>query len=163
MTAAAVALAAALGAYPALDGASDLVAVLGVAGTAAAVLALRLGSLLLPLPLLILGAELELHDAPRTALPAYAAGLLLLGELISWSRSMRTIGAVDPKLVTDRIAFLSVAAIGAAALAGVVDAAAGVPLTGGLGDAVLGTCAAVLLVAAILAGVRRWRARPLPG
>lgn len=151
----ALALGAALAAYPALsaDRAAEAVGLLGAAGAAAVALTLAGGIRLLPLPLLLLAAELELQDVlepvPHVVLPLYAAGLLLLGELVSWSLGLRAVTAIDRAVVTARIRFLLATAIGAAAVAAVAVAASTVHLAGGLGDAATGIAATVLLLGAI--------------
>lgn len=134
---------------------------LGVAGAAAVVSALMIGTKLLPLPLLLLAAELELHHVlepvPRAALVAYGGALLLLGELIAWSLSLRALAVVDRGVVIARSRFLLATAVGAAALATAMLGAATVRLTSGLGDAAIGTGAAVLLLAAASTAARRLR------
>ena len=159
----AAALAAALAAYPALRAgpAADAIASLGIAGVAAVVLTLTTSTKLLPLPLLLLVAELELHHVlepiPQAVLAAYAGALLLLGELVAWSRSLYGLAVVDRAVVIARSRFLVAAALGASALAALVLGASTARLTGGFGDAAIGTAAAVLLLAAILTATRRVR------
>ncbi|HEY6054352.1 MAG TPA: hypothetical protein VIU86_10505, partial [Gaiellaceae bacterium] len=89
------------------------------------------------------------EPVPHVVLPLYAAGLLLLGELVSWSLGLRTVTAIDRAVVTARIRFLLAAAIGAAAVAALAVAASTVHLAGGLGDAVTGIGATVLLLGAV--------------
>ncbi|HSP72101.1 MAG TPA: hypothetical protein VLN26_07030, partial [Gaiellaceae bacterium] len=108
----AFALGASLAAYPALIAhrAVEAVGLLGAAGAAAVVLTLLGSSKLLPLPLLLLAAQLELHDVleplPRIVIPVYAAGLLLLGELISWSLGLRAVTEIDRAVAIARIRVL---------------------------------------------------------
>lgn len=135
------------------DRAAAEIGLVGAAGVAAVVLVLVAGTRLLPLPLLLLAGELELHDVlepvPHAVLPVYAAGLLLLGELVSWSVGLRALTAIDRAVVVARARFLLATAAGAAAVAAVAVAASTVHLAGGLGDAAVGIGAAVLLLAAI--------------
>lgn len=144
-----------LAAVPALraERAVDVIAPLAGAGAVAVVLVLTIGVRLLPLPLLLLAAELELHHVlepfPAAALAAYAGGLLLLGELLAWSLSLRGLERVDRAAVVTQSVFLCAIAAGAAALGAAVLGASALRLTGGLGDAAIGITAAVLLFASI--------------
>ena len=143
------------------DRAVDLVAALGVASVAAVALALTTSIRLLPVPLLLLAVQFELHHVlqpvPVLALAVFAGALLLLGELVAWSLSLRTLALVDRGVVTARIRFLLAATAGASALATVMLGASTARLTGGLGDAAIGIAAVVLLLAAIATGARRLR------
>jgi hypothetical protein len=156
-----------LAAYPAL--AAPRLQVLEIALGSVGVLALAV-SLLRSSPVLggaiaALGAEvvvLELVRARSLAvLVAYAAVLITLGELSSWSFSLRAVELVDRAVVTRRFAYLAVVALGGVAAAGVVALASRIALGGGLSAGAAGVCAAVLVLALTSALARaRHRERP---
>lgn len=159
----ACALGGVLAAYPVVRAsrAVEGVTLLGIAGVTAVILTLSTTIRLLPLPLLLLAAGLELHHVlepvPRLALAAFAGALLLLAELVAWSLSLRTLAVVDRSVVIARIGFFLAVAAGASALAAAMLGASTARLTGGLGDAAIGTVAAVLLLAAIATSAHRLR------
>jgi hypothetical protein len=127
---------------------------LGGAALLALALALALPARrpLLGAALVLLAAEIVALDLLRTrsplALVACAAGLLTLGELASLSVSLRAVELVTRTVAIRRTAYLAAVALGAAAVAAVVELATRIAIGGGLGSAALGVGAILLLLAA---------------
>jgi hypothetical protein len=167
---AALVLGAALAAYPALAAPRLKGLELALGGAALLALALALAlparSPLLGASLVLLAAEIVALDLLRTrsplALVVCAAGLLTLGELAALSVSLRAVELVSRTVALRRTAYLAAVALGAAAVAAVVELATRIAIGGGLGSAALGVGAIVLLLGAT-SGLARARGRRSAG
>ncbi|HEY1365557.1 MAG TPA: hypothetical protein VGF23_00510 [Gaiellaceae bacterium] len=154
---------AGLAAYPLTrdPGEPALLAALGVlAGGMLGVVLLRGWDELLPWVLLLLGVEyaapLVVRGGPVDGAAALVgAGLLLLGELASWSLDLRT--RVREERAPLRLRGLTVAAVTVAGLAAgaLALAATGIGTGSGLGWAAVGAVSAVAVVAMIARLTRR--------
>lgn len=146
-------LAAALAAYPAL-----------VAGVltplAGSIAALALLSLLLPLlwsgrgawlPVLLLATEYVLVETSGRAgggsVIGFAAGLVVVCELLFWSAELPRRGRVDSAVVSMRLLWLTVVLVATGLLALLALLATAVRLDSALDATLLGTFAATLLLA----------------
>jgi hypothetical protein len=112
--------------------------------------------------LFVLGAEYVLVEAtgraPAASVIAYGVGLLLCAELLLWAGELPSAAVADRALVAERLASLAVLVSGAAVLGLVALAGSGVRLPGAFAAALVGTTAAIVLLAlplALLRGLRR--------
>jgi hypothetical protein len=106
---------------------------------------------LLPWALLLagLGYGLSLavsHAGLAEGAPLVGAGLLLCGELATWSLDERWAIRAERRIVLARAAAVGALAVGGVLMGGLVLALAAAPLGGGLGWTVVGAAAAVALV-----------------
>jgi hypothetical protein len=106
---------------------------------------------LLPWALLFAGLGYGLSLAAHSSgvaegAPLVGAGLLLCGELVSWSLDERFAIRADRSIVAARAAALAALVIGGVLLSGLVLALASAPLGGGLGWTVIGAAAVVALL-----------------
>ncbi|MHB8059525.1 MAG: hypothetical protein ACYDHO_01670 [Gaiellaceae bacterium] len=164
IAATAIAVAVALAVYPLLD-ASRLGLLVDAMGAAA------LLSLLLPLlwrgrgawlPLFLLGAEYVSAEstghAAAVSVVAYAAGLIVLCELIFWLAELPKAGAVDLSVIARRLLLLALTGIVAAAVAPVALLGTSVRLGSAVAALLLGAlAAAALLVIPLLLVLQRGR------
>jgi hypothetical protein len=88
------------------------------------------------------------------AAPLYAAGLLLLGELIAWSISLRTRLAEERPVLLLRLGTLGGAAAVAIGVGTLLLGLTAADVGGGLPWAVVGTAAAVAVVSLVVRGAR---------
>jgi len=86
-------------------------------------------------------------DVRTVSIPAYAAGLIVLCELLFWSAELPLSARVDPAVVGSRLLSLLLVALAAAALAPIALLAAGLQVSSALFAAVLGSLAAAMLLA----------------
>jgi hypothetical protein len=152
LLAACVALALAVGHAVTVGRARGLVEVMAIAAVGLFVGALAgVGDLLWP-ALLLLASECVVSATgshPSTpGVVASAVGLLVVGELASWSLGLRAVALLDGRIVVRRAVAIGLTAVGASALAGIVLAAPALSL-GGLASAAVGVAAAVTLVATV--------------
>lgn len=109
--------------------------------------------------LFLLAGEYVLAEAtghvPAVSVTAYAAGLILLAELLLWAAQLPRRARADRAVAVRYLITLAVLAFAAALLALIVLAASSVRLPGALAAALLGTAAAVTLLALPLLLARR--------
>lgn len=102
---------------------------------------------LLPWALGALGAEyavsLFVGGGGADAAPLVGAGLLLLGELVAWSISLRTRMREEPPVLLLRLWTLVLAVVASLAVGAMLVALASTDVGGGLAWTVVGTAAAV--------------------
>jgi hypothetical protein len=150
--AACAAAALAIGHAVTVGRARGLVEVLAIAAVGLLVGALAGADDVLWPALLLLASECAVSATgahPSTpGIVASAAGLLLVGELASWSLGLRAVVLLDGWIVARRALAIGLTTVGACALAGVVLAAPALSL-GGLASAAVGVAAAATLVATI--------------
>jgi hypothetical protein len=148
---------------------APLVGLLGGLGLLFVAVAILRRGVLLGAGLFSLAAEYALVETTgRVAagsVVAYAVGLVLLCELLLWLAELPSAAAVDRRIVVDRLLALAAVGSGAALAALVVLAATGLRVGTGFEAALLGTAAALALLALPLLLVRSdhgasWRARP---
>jgi hypothetical protein len=157
-----VLLCAALAAYPARGsgGAVRLLVVGGVvAGLIVAITLLFEWETLAPWALGVLGAEytgsLYVHGgASGNATPVYAAGLLLLGELIALSLAHQARLHEERPVLLLRLATIGLAVVGSAAVAAALLSLGTAQTGSGVGWTLAGTAAAVACVALVVRAVR---------
>ncbi|MGZ4386400.1 MAG: hypothetical protein ACXVZO_05685 [Gaiellaceae bacterium] len=148
-----VLLAAGLASYPLLDAGrlAPLIALLGGLGTLLALLAAVLRGRLLGAALFALGAEFVTAEAtghiPAVSVVAYAAGLIVLSELVLRSAELPLRGEVDAALAAEGLLLLAGLALAAALLALLALAAGGATVPGGAEAALIGCSAAIALLA----------------
>jgi hypothetical protein len=136
-------------------------AAVGAAGIALAAFALVRGRAGLVGPALLLlaaayGARLAALDPGLQGhAPLAAAALVATGELAYLSIGLRLPVAQERRLVADRVAQAGVEALGAALVAALVLAAAGLPSAGGAGGDALGVAAAAVAIGLVTAMSRR--------
>ncbi len=136
----------------------------GGAGVVVAALALALGRAGLVGPALVLLAAAyagrlgALDPGLEGAAPLAAAALVATGELTYISIALRLPVAQQRLLVTERVALAGAEALGAAFVAALVLAAAGIPAAGGASGTALGVVAA-----AVALGLVAWLARAHAG
>lgn len=153
-------LCAALAAYPAASSAGRVLAVAGAAGAVAAAAALVFGwEQLVPWALGILGAEYAVSLFVRgggtaNSAPLVGAGLLLLGELLAWSLSLRTRMHEEPPVLLLRLAAIGAAVTASVAVGTLLVALAATDVGGSAGWTALGTAAAVGAVALVTRAAR---------
>jgi hypothetical protein len=129
-----------------------LVGALGAVGMLMLVFVLsRADDELLPWALLLAGLGYGLSLAARNSgvaegAPLVGAGLLLCGELVSWSLDERFTIRADRSIVAARAGALAALVLGGVLLSGLVLALASAPLGGGLGWTVVGAAAVVALL-----------------
>jgi len=129
-----------------------LIGALGAVGVLMLVFVLwRADDELLPWALLLagLGYGLSLavrHGGVAEGAPLVGAGLLLCGELVSWSLDERFAIEADRSIVAARGGALAGLVLGGVLLGGLVLAVAAAPLGGGLGWTVVGAAAVVALL-----------------
>jgi hypothetical protein len=163
----ALVLAAALAVYPVL--ATPRLAVLEIALGSIGVLALAVtllrSSHALGAALLALAGEvivLELVRARSLALlVVYAGALITLGELSAFSSSLRAVDLVERVVLSRRLGYLGLVAVGGLAVAAIAALATRIAIGGGLSAAVVGVIAAVLVLA-LTTGLDRSRRRGEP-
>ena len=85
--------------------------------------------------------------APAASVIGYAAGLVVVSELLLWAAQLPGSAAADRAVAAGRLTLLIAIALAATLLALAVLAAAGLRLPGALEAALLGTAAAVALLA----------------
>ncbi len=85
--------------------------------------------------------------APAASVIAYAAGLIVVSELLLWAAQLPRSATADRAVATGRLTLLTAIAAAAALLALAVLAATDLRLPGALAAALLGTAAAVALLA----------------
>jgi hypothetical protein len=85
--------------------------------------------------------------APAASVIGYAAGLILVSELLLWAAQLPRTAAADRAVAAVHLTTLAAIALAAAVLALAVLAAGGLRLPGALAAALLGTAAAVALLA----------------
>jgi hypothetical protein len=88
------------------------------------------------------------------AAPLYAAGLLLLGELVAWSAALRTRMTEEPPVLLLRLAAVCGAAAASVGVGGLLLGLSAADVGGGLGWAVVGTASAVGVVALVVRAAR---------
>ena len=161
MGAAAVLVAAIVGAVSAAYAGEVVSLVAALGGTATAVLAAglwRRRPVVVPWSLLALGAAAALSFAEEgdpAESPLFAAGLLAVGELAYWSLDTRLSRPATPGIAARRIALLSGLVAGSIALGAILVSVARLEPGGGLALETAGVAAAVGLAAAVLALSRR--------
>lgn len=84
------------------------------------------------------------------AAPLYGAGLLLLGELVAWSASLRTRMREERPVLLLRLGTLAAAVVASAGLGTVLLGLAASDAGGGLGWTLVGTAGAVAAVALVV-------------
>jgi len=87
------------------------------------------------------------RHSPAASVIGYAAGLIVVSELLLWSAQLPRSAVTDRAVAAGRLALLTAIALAAALLALAVLAAAGLRLPGALEAALLGTVAAAALLA----------------
>jgi hypothetical protein len=107
---------------------------------------------MLPWSLVLLGGAYAVAIAARggeidEAAPLVAAGLLLCGELATWSLDERGGIAVERAVVRERAAAVALLALAGLLVSALVLALAAAPVGGGLGWTVVGAGAVVLVLA----------------
>jgi hypothetical protein len=142
-----------LGLYPAV-GADELlpvVATLAVLGVVFIAAALLRWTRLVAAALVCLGGEYLLTEAAGSvttlSIVAYAAGPVVLCELVLWAAQLRVAARVDASVVFAWLRRLVLLAIGSAVLALAVLAATGLQMKGSLTVTIVGAVAVVVLVA----------------
>ncbi len=114
---------------------------------------------LIPWALGVLGAEYAgslfvRGGGTEDAAPLYAVGLLLLGELVAWSISLRTRMKEEAPVLGLRLGATAVAVAGSAAIGALLLALRSVTVGGGLIWIAVGTAAAVGTVALVARAAR---------
>jgi hypothetical protein len=146
-------LAAGLAAYPVLSAGrlaplTGLLAAIGLLCVLTAVLGR--GRLAGP-ALFALATEYAIVEAtghaPAASVIAYAAGLIVVSELLLWAAQLPRAASADRAVAAGQLMTLAAITLAAALLALAVLAAAGLRLPGALAAALLGTAAAVALLA----------------
>jgi hypothetical protein len=148
-----LALAIALAVYPALHAGDLSLYILSLGAAALCLLPiplLRFGRGAWP-PLFLLALEYALAesfaDAPVSRLPVYAAGLIVLAELLFWAAELPFSARIDRGVVGARLLSLVLVASLAAALASLTLLAGELEVSSALLAAVLGVLAASTLLA----------------
>lgn len=167
MTAAALAAAAGLGAYPALatDGLEQLVGLGGAFALLALLVALPAGvSSPVPWALAALGGEYAAWFALRggdidTRAPLYGVGLLLVGELSYWALDRRSTAPAELELEVRRAVGLLVMLAATIGLGTLLLGASAVSVGGGVALEAIGVAAAVALLVLVAVLVRSEQAR----
>lgn len=135
--------------YPALraGGLARVVLPLAVFAVLAAVAAVATRGRLAGAVVLLLAAEYAVVEVDSRVGPlsivVYAAGLIVLCELLLWSGQLPRGAVADRAIVAHRVATLSLVAIGAALVAVVTLAATGLRVGGSHQGALIGVAAAV--------------------
>jgi len=146
-------LAAGLAAYPVFTAGrlAPLLGLLAAAGLICALLGLLARGRFTGAALFTLALEYALAEAtgrvPAGSVIGYAAGLIVVSELLLWSARLPRSASADRAVAGWHVLALAVLAVAAAVLAATVLAAAGLRLPGALEAALLGTAAAVTLLA----------------
>jgi hypothetical protein len=160
---AATAIASGLAVYPLLEAGrvTALVDVLAGVGTLCVLFSLTGLAWFVPAGLLALGTELVVADLFGRVEPAavllYAPGLLVLAELVYWSRSLTGPAIVQPAVVATRSAQLVACAVGAALAAFLALLGGSVHLSVALATGVVGVGASVALIGLVSALAGRLR------
>ena len=101
--------------------------------------------------LFTLAAEYSIVEAtghvPAASVIAYAAGLILVSELLLWSAQLPRSARADRAVATQRLTTLAAIALAAALLALAALAGTGLQLPGALEAVLLGTAAAAAMLA----------------
>jgi hypothetical protein len=132
--------------------ASNLLAAPAVVASALVLAALVLGwEQLLPWALAVLGAEYAASlfirgGAGTDSAPLAGAALLLLGELVGWSISLRTRMREEPPVLVLRLWTIVLAVVASLAIGAMLVALAATRVGGGLAWTTIGTAAAVCAV-----------------
>jgi hypothetical protein len=146
-------LAAVLAVYPLLSAGrlASLLSLLAVTGFASVLAAPHIRGPLTGVALFTLAAGYVLAEAtgrvPALSVVGYAAGLILMAELLMWAAQLPRTARADAAVALRQALALAVAAFAAAALALVTLAAGGLRLPGPWTGALLGTAAAAALLA----------------
>jgi hypothetical protein len=149
---AAALLAAALASYPLIGAGrlAPLLAALGALGELLVVAAAAWRGRGLAPALVVLGAEAVTAEAtgdlPPASVVAYAAGLIVLAELLSWVGELPWRARIDASFAAERLLLLAGLALAGALLALVALAAGGATVLGGLDAALVGFPAAIALL-----------------
>jgi hypothetical protein len=154
-------LAAGLAAYPAAstEGLSRLVAVGAIAGMGLLLPALAGAVSTLPWALAALGGEYAAWWAVRggdidTRAPVYAAGLLVVAELVYWARDRQSTAVPAPGLEVRRFFGVLLSAVAALAIGALVLGISSISVGGGVGVEALGVAGAVALIILLAALIR---------
>jgi hypothetical protein len=146
-------LAAGLAAYPVVTAGrlAPLLGLLAAVGVLCVLLALAARGLFTGAALFTLALEYALAEVtgrvPAGSVIGYAAGLIVVSELLLWSARLPRSASADRAVAAGHVLALALLAVAAAVLAVAVLAAAGLRLPGALEAALLGTAAAVALLA----------------
>lgn len=146
-------LGCALGAYPVIDAAGlvPLTATLAVFGVFFVILAILLREHFIGVALLALAIEYLVAEATGSAstlsIGIYAVGLIVLCELVFWTRRLADCARVDTSVVTGWLRGVALIGIAAALLAVLALAATGCQIPGSVTAAIVGSTAAVALLA----------------
>jgi hypothetical protein len=129
---------------------TPLIVALGVLAMAPLVVSAAWGGRGFALPLFLLAAEAVTAESsghlPPSSMVAYAAGLIVLSELLVWSGELPRRGVAETALVAQRLLLLAALALAAALLALVALAAGGAVVLGALAAALIGAPAALALL-----------------
>ena len=142
----------ALAAYPIAEAGrlGPLVDVLAVLGLLLVVASLRLGRWSGGALLALAGAYVTVDasgDVGTATVIAYAVGLFVLAELLRWSESLRAVDVADRAALAGRLSLLAALGATSVLLALVVLAATSLQLPQAFEAALLGSAAAVVLLA----------------
>jgi len=154
-------LAAGLAAYPvaSTEGLSRLVAVGAILGMGLLLPALAGAVSALPWALAALGGEYAALFTLRggdvdTRAPVYAAGLLVVAELVYWTHDRKSTAVPAPGLEVRRFFCVLLFAVGALATGALVLGISSISLGGGVGLEALGVAGAVALIILLAALIR---------
>jgi len=154
-------LAAGLAAYPAAstEGLSRFVAVGAILGMGLLLPALAGVVSTLPWALAAIGGEYAALFALRggdvdTRAPVYAAGLLVVAEIVYWARDRQSTAVPVPGLEVRRFFGVLLSAVGALAIGALVLGISSISLGSGVGVEALGVAGAVALVILLAALIR---------
>lgn len=146
-------LAAGLAAYPVPHAGrlAPLIVALAVIGLLCVLAAALAGGRLAGAALFSLATEYAVAEVTGRVATAsvigYAVGLIIVSELLLWSARLPRAGVADRAVVSGQLMMLTAIGAAAAVLALAVLAAAGLRLPGALAAALLGSAAAVALLA----------------
>ncbi|MGH3231689.1 MAG: hypothetical protein ACRDOH_00100 [Streptosporangiaceae bacterium] len=161
-------LGAGLAAYPLFTAGrlAPLLGLLAAAGLLCVLLALLARGIFAAAALFTLAIEYTVAEAtgcvPAGSVIGYAAGLIVVSELLQWSARLPRSAVADRAVAAGHLLTLAVLAVAAAVLAVAVLAAASLRLPEALEATLLGTAAAVALLALPWLLLRKARRRSVP-